>query len=189
MADSGKHDPIESLESLESLSPDLESLDRRLGEALASRTPTVSPAFLEQVVKASAPGLSQSPAPIPLADHAHLRTSPMAERAWVRAAAALLLMTGVAVAAWFGLQPVIETSGTNSNSVEFVMDEQPLEILNYGSREEAMLVALLDGDDMWLDQGSLDHPTTIQAESVLRTQGTNVEDLADEIDRILGATS
>ena len=184
MADSGKHDPIESMEPL---SPDLESLDRRLAEALASHAPVVTPAFLEQVVKASTPGLAEAPAPLPLAAHSHVGTSPMAERAWVRAAAALLLMTGVAVAAWFGLQPVTESPV--SPSVEIVMDDQLSEILNYGSREEAMLVALLDGDGAWLDQSSLDHPTTIEAESVLRTQGTNVEDLADEIDRILGATS
>ena len=184
MADSRKTDPIESMESL---SPDLEALDRRLGEALASHAPTVTPAFLEQVVKASTPGLSESPAPLPLAFPAHGGTSPMAQRTWVRAAAALLLMTGVAVAAWFGLQPVTESP--TSLSVEIVMDDQLPDILNYGSREEAMLVALLDGDGVWLDQTALDHPTTIEAESVLRTQGTNVEDLADEIDRILGATS
>ena len=186
MADSGKHDPIESMESL---SPDLEALDRRLGEALASHAPTVTPAFLEQVVKASTPGLSESPAPLPLVFPAHGGTSPMAQRTWVRAAAALLLMTGVAVAAWFGLQPMTGSPASTSPSVEIVMDDQLPEILSYGSREEAMLVALLDGDGVWLDQAALDHPTTIEAESVLRTQETNVEDLADEIDRILGATS
>ena len=51
------------------------------------------------------------------------------------------------------------------------------------------LVAVLDGDGAWLDHSALEHPATIEAEPVLRTQGTNVDDLAFEIDLILGATS
>ena len=54
--------------------------------------------------------------------------------------------------------------------------------------EEVMLVSVLEGDGSWIDADGFVHDSHIDAESVLRTRGASVDDLADEISSILGMT-
>ena len=163
------------------LSEELKTLDESVGSALRGAVQhETDSALVERIVRASAQDL---PAP-------HLQFEPVRSGAWasgqLRAAAVLLLVSGVALAAWFALhvesRPVVEEP-TPVLAVEF-QDQ-----LGVASAEEVMLVAILDGDGAWIEQESLNRPAAVEAEPVLRTRGTNVDDLAEEINQILGTTS
>ena len=162
------------------LPEDLQALDEVVGEALrASARHGADPAFMDRVIAASAEDLPGRT----------LAFTPVAPRPWaspqLRAAAALLLVTGLALVAWFA-----STSNERSPAEppqRIVLDFR--DEIGMASAEEVMLVAILDGDGAWIELESLNRPAAIEAEPVLRTRGTNVDDLAEEINQILGATS
>ena len=178
-------DPIHSRGHSETpeVSAELLDLDEQVGRALKSLKSDVDPKFVDRVVAASRQDLP--PRTLRISTTPYLAGG-LPSPSWLRAAAAILVVTGVAVVAWFGLQG---SPGSVGPKGAVVLVETMPAAFRYPTREEAMLVAVLDGDGAWLDQASLDHPATLDAEPVLRTQGTNVDDLANEIDLILGATS
>ena len=54
--------------------------------------------------------------------------------------------------------------------------------------EEVMLVSVLEGDGSWIDEDGVMYESHVDAESVLRTRGTSVDDLTNEMNSILGMT-
>ena len=104
----------------------------------------------------------------------------------LRLAASLFLTAGIGVAIWFA-------SGTSRDSLsptpsrEIALDSISTE-LGPSNFEEVMLVSVLEGDGSWIDEDGLIHESHVDAESVLRTRGTSVDDLADEMNLILGMT-
>ena len=180
-------DPIHPEDDAEftELSSDLQALDDQLGRVLSDVSEGVDPSFVQRVYAASRTELPART--LSFADAAARSAESSRSAGWLRAAAAILLVTGVALVAWFSVERT-ERALQNRNEVMVVDNTMP-EVFGYSTGEEAMLVAVLDGDGAWLDHSALEHPATIEAEPVLRTQGTNVDDLAFEIDLILGATS
>lgn len=159
--------------NFEHLSDDLAALDSRVGEALRERLlRDASPMVVERIVAASR-GSMATP-----------RSQMFGPR--FRAAAALLTVAGLAVGAWFAARTtphLTPSPAPRSLAINFEYE------LGVASAEEAILVAILDGDGAWIDHVSFDRPGALEAEPVVRTRGTNVDDLAHEITLILGTTS
>ena len=165
----------------EELPEDLQALDEALGEVLReSVAQTSNPALVDRVVAASAADLPGRSLPFSRPAASGIWSSPQ-----LRAAAALLLVTGLVFVAWFAIKPYNSSTVDLKTPVAVEFQDQ----LGVASAEEVILVAILDGDGAWIEHESLDRPAAIEAEPVLRTRGTNVDDLADEINQILGATS
>ena len=165
----------------EELPEDLSALDEAVGEALReSVAQTSNPALVDRVVAASAADLPGRTLPF---------SRPVASAIWsspqMKAAAALLFVTGLVFVAWFATKPYDSSTVELKTPVAIEFQDQ----LGAASAEEVILVAILDGDGAWIEHESLDRPAAIEAEPVLRTRGTNVDDLADEINQILGTTS
>ena len=165
----------------EELPEDLQALDEALGEVLRdSVAQTSNPALVDRVVAASAADLPGRTLPFSRPAASGIWSSPQ-----LQAAAALLLVTGLVFVAWFATKPYDSSTVESTAPVAFEFQDQ----LGIASAEEVILVAILDGDGAWIEHESLNRPAAIEAEPVLRTRGTNVDDLADEINQILGATS
>ena len=182
-------DPIHPEDDAEftELSSDLQALDDQLGRVLSHVSEGVDPDFVERVYAASRGDLPSGSLSYAEAARAAQTSHSAHSHGWLRAAAAILLVTGVALVAWFSVERTRRDLDTRNDVM--VVDNTVPDAFRYPTGEEAMLVAVLDGDGAWLDHSALDHPATMDAEPVLRTQGTNVDDLANEIDLILGATS
>ena len=162
------------------LPEDLASLDTRLGEVLRERFVTEpSSEMVDRIVSASLD--SRTPESIPLYASRSLNIVGPS----FRAAAALLLVSGLAVAAWFASRDSMSTTVPEPRTLAINFEEE----IGVASAEEAILVAVLQGDGAWIGRSSFDRPGALEAEPVVRTRGTNVDDLADEITLILGATS
>lgn len=163
------------------LPEDLKAFDAAVGKALRESVDrTANPELVDRVVAASLQDLPARTLPISRATVSRRWTSPQ-----FRAAAALLFVTGLVLVAWFAM---------NSQNIEPVKSSPSVVVdfqneLGIASAEEVILVAILDGDGVWIEQELLDQPGATAAEPILRTRGTNVDDLADEINEILGATS
>lgn len=165
------------------LPEDLKALDAAVGKALRESVDrTANPELVDRVFAASVQDLPARTLPI---SRARAGVPARWSSPQFRAAAALLFVTGLVLVAWFatksqGIEPV-------KSSPSVVVDFQ--DQLGIASAEEVILVAILDGDGVWIEQELLDQPGATTAEPILRTRGTNVDDLADEINEILGATS
>lgn len=160
----------------EQLPEHLAALDARVGEVLRERLlRDASPIVVERIVAASR---ASTVTPI------NPRMPLFGPR--FRAAASLLVVASVALGAWFALRStpgMTPSPAPRSLAINFERE------LGVASAEEAILVAILDGDGAWTDQASFNRPGALEAEPVVRTRGTNVDDLANEIMLILGTTS
>ena len=173
-------DMFPNQDGFQELPDDLAALDEAVGDVLREEArDQLDTALVDRVVRSSAQGLPGRTLPLEPAGNVFFAS------ARLRAAAALLLVTGLALAAWFALNAQRGPVESPSPLMAIEFQDQ----LGVASAEEAMLVAILDGDGAWLDQDSFDRPAAIDAEPVLRTRGTNVDDLAEEINQILGTTS
>ena len=180
----GKHSENTNLSSdheVIDLPEDLASLDTHLGEVLRERFATEpSSEMVDRIVSASLD--SRTPESLPLYASRSLNIVGPS----FRAAAAVLLVSGLAVAAWFASRDSLsKTAVPEPRTLAINFEEE----IGVASAEEAILVAVLEGDGAWIDRSSFDRPGALEAEPVVRTRGTNVDDLADEITLILGATS
>lgn len=158
------------------LSPDLKSLDDALGPVL--REHLISAAdedVLDRIVAASL--AARTPEPLRYPRGAFARQ--------FRAAAAVVLVAGLAIAAWFASQGTTGDQTPAPRSVAIRFEHE----LGVASAEEAILVAVLGGDDALVSQASFDRPGAFEVEPVVRTRGTNIDNLADEINMILGTPS
>jgi hypothetical protein len=162
---------------LDHLSDDLKAVDAMVSEALQDQYVTShTPELADRIFESTVDGLRPHALPFKRGS----------SQARLRLAASLFLAAGIGVAMWFasGTSRDVLSPATTS---QIAMDSMSAE-LGQGNFEEVMLVSVLEGDGSWIDIDGLVHDSHLDAESVLRTRGTSVDDLADEMSSILGMT-
>ncbi len=161
------------------LSDDLRAVDLMVSEALRDQSArSHDPELAKRIFASTVDGLKPRSLPfVPVSS----RQAPL------RLAASLFLAAGIGVAIWFASSSVPRDSQLPGNSQEIALDSMSIE-LGPSNFEEVMLVSVLEGDGSWIDADGFVHDSHIDAESVLRTRGASVDDLADEISSILGMT-
>jgi hypothetical protein len=161
------------------LPDDLRAVDLMVSKALRDQSArSHDPELANRVFASTVDGLKPKSLPF---------TPASSRQAPLRLAASLFLAAGIGVAIWFASSNLSRDTQSPTNAQEMALDSMSTE-LGPSSFEEVMLVSVLEGDGSWIDADGFVHDSHIDAESVLRTRGTSVDDLADEISSILGMT-